>query len=264
MKLKDWNCLSCFSFLLVLVLHSSSGFAQHSFMESGEIEFEKNVNIFAKLKNRAKINSAISSKFVEEYRNTQPQFYKGKGVLYFSKEASIYTTPEVGQVTALVGNEPWVMIKNEIRHDFTNDSISALKKVYGELFLIRDKTERIKWKLTNEVREIAGYSCKRANGIMLDSVYVVAFYSEEILPSAGPESFSGLPGMILGVALPHENVSWFATRVAKAAERSELGLKVPAAEKVKAISRNEYKSILQKSMKDWGNLRWEALKAFLL
>ncbi len=29
----------------------------------------------------------------------------------------------------------------------------------------------------------------------------------------GPESFAGLPGMIPGVALPHDNVTWFATRV---------------------------------------------------
>ncbi len=29
----------------------------------------------------------------------------------------------------------------------------------------------------------------------------------------GPESFHGLPGAILGVALPHHHVSWFASRV---------------------------------------------------
>ncbi len=47
----------------------------------------------------------------------------------------------------------------------------------------------------------------------MDSIYVVAFYTDEILTTGGPESFTGLPGMILGIAIPHEHVSWFATKV---------------------------------------------------
>jgi GLPGLI family protein len=48
---------------------------------------------------------------------------------------------------------------------------------------------------------IAGFNCRRANAMIMDSIYVVAFYTDEILTTGGPESFSGLPGMILGVAL---------------------------------------------------------------
>ena len=58
-----------------------------------------------------------------------------------------------------------------------------------------------------------GYPCRRANGLMMDSIYVVAFYTDQIPVSGGPESFAGLPGMILEVALPHENVIWRATKV---------------------------------------------------
>ena len=49
--------------------------------------------------------------------------------------------------------------------------------------------------------------------MIMDSVYVVAFYTDEILAPGGPESFTGLPGMILGLALPHEHITWFATKV---------------------------------------------------
>ena len=78
---------------------------------------------------------------------------------------------------------------------------------------MKDSLRKIKWKITDETRDIAGYTCRRANGILLDSVYVVAFYTEKIPISGGPESFSGLPGMMLEVALPHENVIWRATKV---------------------------------------------------
>jgi GLPGLI family protein len=49
----------------------------------------------------------------------------------------------------------------------------------------------------------------------MDSIYVVAFYTDQIPVSGGPESFTGLPGMILGVALPYEHITWFATKVSE-------------------------------------------------
>ena len=48
---------------------------------------------------------------------------------------------------------------------------------------------------------------------MLDSIYIVAFFAEKKSVSGGPESFSGLPGMILELALPHDNIIWRATKV---------------------------------------------------
>jgi GLPGLI family protein len=46
---------------------------------------------------------------------------------------------------------------------------------------------------------------------------VVAFFANQIPIPGGPESFGGLPGMILEVALPHENIIWRATKVTEAA-----------------------------------------------
>jgi hypothetical protein len=36
--------------------------------------------------------------------------------------------------------------------------------------------------------------------------------TDAIKTKGGPELFNGLPGMILGVAVPHYNISYFATR----------------------------------------------------
>ena len=44
----------------------------------------------------------------------------------------------------------------------------------------------IKWKFTDEYRNILGYDCRRVNGIMQDSVYIVAFYTPQIPVSGGP------------------------------------------------------------------------------
>lgn len=46
-----------------------------------------------------------------------------------------------------------------------------------------------------------------------DSLYVIGYYTNEIPVSGGPESISGLPGMILGLVVPYDHVSYFASKV---------------------------------------------------
>ena len=87
------------------------------------------------------------------------------------------------------------------------------KNFFGDTYLLHDTIPAVAWKILHDVREIAGFECRKAVGIINDTVYVVAFYSEEILLKGGPEGFSGLPGMILGLAIPRYNTTWFATKV---------------------------------------------------
>jgi len=254
------------SLLLIILLTSISAvsFGQYvHFVESGQIEFEKKVNMFAKLKNRVKDNNAFMQKIYDEYRRTQPQFNTSKAILNFSKDKSVYEfSGEDKPATGFFASDPWLMVKNTIYRDFNTDSVTTVKKVYDEDYVVKDKKQDVLWKITNESREIAGYQCKRANGLILDSIYVVAFFAEEILPSGGPESFSGLPGMILGLALPHENVTWFATKVELNNQPPNSAVKMPR--RAKQVSRKELEADLQKSMKNWGEWGTEAIKAFLL
>ena len=95
----------------------------------------------------------------------------------------------------------------------------------------------------------------------MDSIYVVAFYSDEIPVSGGPESFSGLPGMILGLALPHENVTWFATKVTDV-PIPESSLRAPA--KGKVTNYTNLKTTLTKAMEGWGEYGKRFFKIYLL
>ena len=71
--------------ILVLFFCAQSSYAQHAyFVESGKIEFEKSVNMFAKLKNRVQSNDVFGQKIYDEYRKTQPQFAVSKSTLSFS------------------------------------------------------------------------------------------------------------------------------------------------------------------------------------
>ena len=139
--------------------------------------------------------------------------------------------------------------QNVIYADLDQQKSVSQKTVFEQVFLVADSARRIKWKMTDETRVIAGFNCRRANAMIMDSIYVVAFYTDEILTTGGPESFSGLPGMILGVALPHEHITWFATKV-EATPVNEGQVAVPV--KGKKVTNSGLMEAIQKSLKEWG------------
>lgn len=233
------------------------------FTPSGVIEYEKSVNMFALLKkNVSESSGSFWKEMYENYRRNQPQFRVLNSTLSFSGDKTLFTPladTEGGR--SYFSNDPLVLQNNTIYSDLSAGSFIAQKKVYEETFLQKDSIRKINWKLTSEMRTIAGYECRRANAIILDSIYVVAFYTDKIPVSGGPESFSGLPGMILGVALPHENITWFAKTVTdKPVPAAEL--KAPA--KGKATDYKGLKKIIDDALKGWGDYARSALKAFSL
>lgn len=82
-----------------------------------------------------------------------------------------------------------------------------------EKYIITDSLNHITWRFSDEYRNIAGYECRRVNGATKDSLYVIAFYSEEIPISGGPALVSGLPGMVLGLVIPEMHIQYWATKV---------------------------------------------------
>jgi GLPGLI family protein len=84
----------------------------------------------------------------------------------------------------------------------------------------------------------------------LDSIYVIAFYTDEIPVSSGPESFNGLPGMILGIVLPRLNITYFATKL-ETQLLPETTFDMPKT-KSKKTDFKGFNLELSKALKDWG------------
>lgn len=133
--------------------------------------------------------------------------------------------------------------------DFKKGIAINQKEVFENTYLIKDSSRTWEWKIADETREIAGFECRKAVTKICDSVYVVAFYTDQIPVSAGPESFGGLPGMILGLAVPRLNTTWFATKLELISPTvNELNVK----QKGKQVNRSQLTTELSKAMKDWG------------
>jgi len=203
------------AFICALVFTGPIAKAQYAhFTTGGTIEYEKSVNMFVIIKKMInKDNESWYGPMLEAYKKNQPQFKILKSSLAFSKDKTLFTPIEAEVMQNNNFNSPMVDQNNTTYTDLTTNTIICNKTVFEDKYLLKDTTRKINWKITSETREIAGYHCRRANALIMDSIYVVAFYTDQIPVSGGPESFTGLPGMILGVALPHENITWFATKV---------------------------------------------------
>jgi GLPGLI family protein len=189
--------------------------AQQRFPTSGTITFEKSVNVYAIINAKVKQNqnNTFYKQYLESYKGATAQFKRLNANLVFSGDKTLFSPVPDDNASDMIMSMFQVVQPNIVYTDLGTGRYTCQKEVYGDKFLVSDSVRYIKWKITNETREIAGYQCRRANAVIMDSVYVVAFYTDQIHVSGGPESFTGLPGMILGVALPHDNVTWFATKV---------------------------------------------------
>ena len=76
------------------------------------------------------------------------------------------------------------------------DGIDFLSKTY----IIEDSLRAPKWKILNEMKEVAGHICMNAYwNDTLKKQKVIGWYALDIQNSGGPERFFGLPGLILEV-----------------------------------------------------------------
>jgi GLPGLI family protein len=212
-------------------------------------------------KNINKDNESFMRPAYDNYIKNNPQFKVLKSTLTFSKDKTFFNPAEPENSSNSFGGNVMADQNNIIYSDLSTGSSISQKKVFEETFLVKDSTRSINWKITSETRVIAGYKCRRANALILDSIYVVAFYTDEIPISGGPESFNGLPGMILGVALPHENITWFATKVTDMLTTQKS---IVPPNKGKPTNNKGLALTLQSALKDWGSYAQSSLKAFSL
>ena len=225
--------------ILFLIVFGKQASAQ-IFIDKGVIEFEVKTNVKKTMGN---------STWAEMMKDKMPQFKTAYYDLTFANNKSTYKLKSWDNKNSV----PEFLRKNDEDNfwfmDYTNHKLSMQKNIFGTNLNIEDSIPVIKWKLTNENRVIAGFNCRKAVGILMDSVYVFAFYTDEITVSGGPCSLSGLPGMILGVTIPRMYSSWIATKL-NVTGINENEIK-PIASK-KAFPFATLKGIIRERLKDWG------------
>lgn len=224
--------------LIAFILFTSQiSFAQTKFISKGRIEFERRTNVWAGLK----------GSFAEQIKKVTPQYQSYFFNYEFDGNKSIYQPGRESDAKPGFFGSP--ASDNQVYSDYSKGTTVTHKNVFEKSFLIEDSLRHATWKITNDFREIAGFNCRRATTIIMDSVFVVAFYTDEIITPGGPESFNGLPGMILGLVINRLHTTWYATKV----EVNIVNVKeITPPQKGKVINNAELLETLKKSLSDWG------------
>ncbi len=238
--------------IFFLTISIVQGYSQAHFITEGKIEFEKKLNLHSQMTG--------DDPWIAEWKKSVPQFKTTYFDLSFNNNKTFFRPgKENPDNNRLRWEQP--AEDNVIYSELDKHAAVSQKRIFEKTFLIHDSTKNIQWKITDEKRTIAGFECRRANALIMDSIYIVAFYTDEIVTPGGPESFSGLPGMILGLAIPHEHVTWFATKL-YAVPVTENEFKIPT--KGSKTTNAAMKDNIQSSLKDWGRWADRYIKAALL
>jgi GLPGLI family protein len=211
------------------------------FLSKGRIEFEKKVNLYAQ------VDDEDDDTWKDLMKKMMPQFKVTYFDLEFNGNKTLFKPGRENTDNNRIWQQP--AEDNTVFTNLTDSMSIAQKNVFEQTFLLHDSTRKIRWKITDETRNIAGFNCRRANALVMDSIYVVAYYTDQIITTGGPESFNGLPGMILGLALPHEHITWFATKVYT---ENITDAQLVAPTKGKKTTSSALLTTLQDLMKDWG------------
>lgn len=230
-----------FQFLLVCIYSFGFSQAQTPFFEKVKIEFEKTVNVHATYKD-------LNPTWYERIRERLPKDAITFHTFIGDSTKSIYKPGKEADIDPRTFYRP-VADKNVVFTDFKTGRTISQKPVFEETFLMEDSISKIKWKLTADTRVIAGYECRKAIGILNDTIGIFAFYTDEIMISGGPEGIHGLPGMVLGVGIPRLHATWFATKV----DVFDVNMNsVVPATKGKKVTRSTMMQSLDKVLRQWG------------
>jgi GLPGLI family protein len=223
----------------IIILTAISANSQQ-FINSGMIEYEVRIN------NHRMFGDGL---FAEMFKDKMPNFSTTYYHLTFNDNKTIYKFDRLNDKDKL----PWGSNNAEDNlwyNDFNVNTRVNQKSVFGEIYILSDSSLKLDWKLMpNETREIAGFICRKAQAVIFDSVYIFAFYTDEITVSGGPMGIHGLPGMIMGITIPRMFTSWIATKLQINGVNTNI---IAAPTKGKKKQATELEASVKKATKDWG------------
>ena len=230
-------------FIAFAIMFAQNTFAQAVIIDKAKIEFERQVNVWA---------GFPPGEFADRMKQNTPQYNSTFFNFESNGQKSLYSPAPEKETVARRGffmSSP--ASDNIVYSNYENGTSVSLKNVFEKTYLIEDSLRNAKWKITNDFREIAGFNCRRATTIIMDSVFVVAFYSDEIMIPGGPESFNGLPGMIMGLVINRLHTTWYATKVTVTNVNSSA-IVPPVKGKSDKITRKKLLDLLKDSFSNWG------------
>lgn len=219
---------SLLTLLLLLV-------AQLVHAQEGVITYESTMNMHRRL---GPEQEAMKS-MIPEYRTTKQQ-------LFFNAQESLYKPLEEDEEFTASGGGMRINMRAPLSETYFNLAASqkvALMELMGKKYLIQDSIRISPWKFGSETKTILGHTCRQAYyEDEARQLTVVAWFTDQLRPSLGPESYNSLPGAVLAVDINSGE------RVIKAVKIDQRPLKkgeMNPPTKGQRITQQEYQSMVE-------------------
>ena len=195
-------------------------------------------------------------------------------ILTFDKNTSVYkedealAPPSTGSRMIFISSDGG---SDVLFKDIKNQSITNQKETFGKQFIIKDRLKPIEWELHSDTKNIGNYNCYKATytkeieesmmtfsssdeeqkeeepttAPVMKTITVTAWYTPQIPVSNGPESYQGLPGLILEV-----NDGDLTILCSKITINPKKAIEISEPKKGKQVTQEEYDSIMLKKMEE--------------
>jgi GLPGLI family protein len=226
---------------------------------SGVIDYNELITIEISTEGMDSAQAAMMAQFMPKEQKFYKQMFFDQQQSLFTQNDSITKAENEARMKKMRmdggGNGgPMMMInmeggQSELYIDLSNNISTEYQEFMGRDFLIEEKTETPKWKITGKQKSILNYMCIEATAT-IDSSLVTAWFTPQIKNSIGPNGLNGLPGAILEANMGSSNVHYTATKVTlkplakNSIQRPTVG---------KKVTREEFEKIVldkQKEMED--------------
>ncbi len=178
-----------------------------------------------------------------------------KKQLDFTKKESIFfdvtgeRTSESSDIDANGGERKMVIkiAKNEEQFykNFESQTFVNKQDLFGKTFLIKENFTDKKWKITTEKKDINNLSCIKATTINSKGENVIAWFAPSIPIFNGPESWDGLPGLIIEL---DENAGEFLYEVEEIKATKDIKITPPS--EGDKISMKKFLELEEKKLKE--------------
>lgn len=197
-----------FTLLIFTVLFITTSFYVDAQVAEGHITYNRKRDWLALM---AKLPFMTEEEIDRSKRTWGKSENKGRNYSLFLKDQkSLYTYKDEQSE----GGYSWKKEKYVIIRDYKSGTVKDQLELLGKKYKIEQDIVKHKWKILNEIKEIEGYLCMKAETTDTTKNQIIHAWFTDVIPSmGGPEGFGGLPGLILELDINDGEVLVTATDV---------------------------------------------------
>lgn len=222
--------------LCLFVAVATSIFAQNT---EGVITFEEKINL------HKRITDEQMKAMVPEFRSSNMLFYfKGEECQYKPDES------EEDEDTNAGGGGMQMRFRRpqaDIYRNLTTSQQMTSREFAGKKYLIEDTIKQRAWKIGTATKKVAGYECTQATfKDTAQKTDLTVWFTMDWALAAGPQTYGGLPGMILEADLNNGEIVTTAKKI-EFKKLKEKDIAVPT--KGEKITQAEFRKKTEEWMK---------------